>query len=120
GPLRSHIAPAHADRRTGSVPSLRSVRRNCRDPADPAGASPTPSRGSSHLRDRRPRATRGRERQSYRPESGIGARRDRARRGSARANDAAVSGGPERPVVVNRPPLAVAHGGAADFGPNKG
>src|SRR5206468_3685417 len=29
-------------------------------------------------------------------------------------------GGPERPVVVNRPPLAVAHGGAADVNPNKG
>src|SRR5205823_9514650 len=46
--------------------------------------------------------------------------RHRAPRGSARANDATGPGGPERPVVVNRPPLAVAHGGAADVNPNKG
>src|SRR5207253_11248056 len=37
-----------------------------------------------------------------------------------RTHDAAVPGRPKRPVVVHRPSLAVAHGGAANLDPDQG
>src|SRR5438552_14435586 len=60
GPLRSDVAPPHAHRRTRSVPSVRSFRRNRRDETDGGRAASPPWRGGRRLCPRWLRAPRGR------------------------------------------------------------